>query len=379
MVTHLQSQIIVKKPRELNVNWAQNILNSHPDYRLKKININNVEVLSVDVGTTTRVRLEVSHDGSLDVPKRWFVKIPSLSKRARIITALPQLLPTEIRFYNELAASAPVNKPNLLSAHSRLGFGSTLVLNDVSETGAIPGHVGDALSVEQARLVIEQLALFHAHFKSKAKNDPGFRWLAGPKRKLEDQLGAALAVPLMKRGIRLASDWVATKLHNPAIQYARYRKQAMQFLSRGEQTLVHHDCHPGNLFWQNGHPGFFDWQMVRIGEEISDVSYFLATALKPETRRLHEFDLLSQYHRIMIANHPATTDFSNLLNRYRAHLVYPFEAMVVTLAVGGMMHLESNLEMLNRAAQAVDDHDSFAILPKMTRDLKLAKPIVKLF
>ena len=81
----------------------------------------------------------------------------------------------------------------------------------------------------------------------------------------------------------------------------------------------------------------------------------------------------------MIANHPATTDFSNLLNRYRAHLVYPFEAMVVTLAVGGMMHLESNLEMLNRAAQAVDDHDSFAILPKMTRDLKLAMPIVKLF
>ena len=125
MVTHLQSQIIVKKPRDLNVNWAQNILNSHPDSRLKKINISNVEVLSVDVGTTTRVRLEVNHDGSLDVPKRWFVKIPSLSKRARIITALPQLLPTEIRFYNEIAASAPVNKPNLLSAHSRLGFGST--------------------------------------------------------------------------------------------------------------------------------------------------------------------------------------------------------------------------------------------------------------
>jgi hypothetical protein len=32
--------------------------------------------------------------------------------------------------------------------------------------------------------------------------------------------------------------------------------------------------------------------MVRIGEEISDVSYFLATALDPEIRRLHELELL---------------------------------------------------------------------------------------
>jgi hypothetical protein len=238
-------------------------------------------------------------------------------------------------------------------------------LNDVSENGGIPGLVGDALTVEEAGLVIEQLAYFHAYFMSKAKNDPNFRWLAGPIRRLEDRLGTALAVPLMKRGMHLASDWVASKLHRPALQYARHRKQVMQFLSKDEPTLVHHDCHPGNLFWHNGQPGFLDWQMVRIGEEISDVSYFLATSLKPETRRLHEIELLHKYHEIMAANSPSTTDFKDLLNRYRAHLVYPFEAMVVTLAVGGMMKLESNLEMINRAALAIEDHDTFAILPMM--------------
>jgi aminoglycoside phosphotransferase (APT) family kinase protein len=183
---------------------------------------------------------------------------------------------------------------------------------------------------------------------------------------LEDGLGTALAIPLMRRGLRLAGEYVSARLHTPALRYARYRKRVMHFLSKDTSTLVHHDCHPGNLFWHNERPGFLDWQMVRMGEGISDVSYFLATALKPEIRRLHELELLSRYHEIMLANNSTTTDFASLLNRYRAHLVYPFEAMVVTLAVGGMMQLESNLEMIRRAAQAIEDHDTFAILSAMT-------------
>lgn len=364
MASRRHNQIIVQKPSELTANWAQSLLANHSNHALKNIKVSGLDVVSVDVGTTTRIRLAVDHDGSDILPKRWFVKIPSLSKRAKLITALPRLLPTEVRFYNEIAQLVPVNKPNVLGAQSQLGKGSTLVLSDVAEIGAMPGRVGDALTAEQASLVIEQLAYFHSHFAKKAKNDPNFKWLSGPIRRLEDGLGTALAVPLMKRGLRLADDCVSTRLHSPALRYARYRKQIMQFLSKGAPTLVHHDCHPGNLFWHNGQPGFLDWQMVRIGEEISDVSYFLATALKPEIRRAHELELLSKYHEIMAAHNPTTADFNSLLNRYRAHLVYPFEAMVVTLAVGGMMQLDSNLEMIRRAALALEDHDTFKILPK---------------
>jgi hypothetical protein len=302
MVIHLQGKAIVQKPRQLTVNWAQGILNSHLNIELKNTKISSVDIVSVDVGTTTRVRLAVGHDGPDALPKRWFVKLPSLSWRARLITALPRLLPTEVRFYNEIAKLAPVNKPMVLSAQSRLGKGSALVLNDVSEFGAAPGRAGDALTVGQAKLVIEQLAYFHAHFMNKARHDPSFQWLAGSVRRLEDGLGAALAVPLMKRGLRLAGECVSARLHTPALRYASHRKQVMQFLSNGAPTLVHHDCHPGNLFWHNGQPGFLDWQMVRIGEGIGDVSYFLATALKPEIRRLHELELLSKYHEIIVAN-----------------------------------------------------------------------------
>jgi aminoglycoside phosphotransferase (APT) family kinase protein len=135
----------------------------------------------------------------------------------------------------------------------------------------------------------------------------------------------------------------------------------MQLLAGGPRTLVHHDLHPGNLFWQQSQPGFLDWQLVRIGEGIGDVAYFLATALAPDTRRRHETRLLARYHQVLAEHQVAAPDFTKLLQRYRAHLLYPFEAMVVTLAIGRLMPLESNLELIRRAATAVEDHDAFAV------------------
>ncbi|CAG7857281.1 hypothetical protein MCAMS1_02050 [biofilm metagenome] len=363
MVKNTQNRLIVTNPDHLTTNWAQSVVSQQANPELKNTNIQHVEVVSVDIGTTTRVRLKVEHDGPAALPKRWFVKLPSLSWRAKAITALPRLLPTEVRFYQELAPVIPINKPQLLAAYSRFGKGSTLVINDVTEGNALPGCAGDALSFGQARSVVEHLARCHAHFIHKVKRDPGFLWLAGSIRRLEDNLGTALAVPLMRRGLRLAGDIIPNSLHKPAMDYARNRKLIMRFLSAGTQTLVHHDCHPGNLFWHNDEPGFLDWQMVRLGEAISDISYFLATALSPEVRRKHETALLTRYHELLAAQSLTDIDFKELFQRYRAHLSYPFEAMVVTLAVGGMMQLDSNLEMIRRAALAVQDHDTFACLP----------------
>jgi len=51
------------------------------------------------------------------------------------------------------------------------------------------------------------------------------------------------------------------------------------------------------------------------------------------------------------------------MQRYRTHLIYPFEAMIVTLAIGGMMNLENNLELIRRTAAAIEDLESFAAMP----------------
>ena len=171
-----------------------------------------------------------------------------------------------------------------------------------------------------------------------------------------------MAVPLMKRGLHKAGNLVPLKLHAQAIHYARYRRQAMCFLAKAPQTLIHHDCHPGNLFWNQSKPGLLDWQLVRFGEGISDVAYFLATSLSTENRRLHEAELITLYTQCLIDKGVVDVNTNLLMQRYRAHLIYPFEAMLVTLAIGGMMNVESNHELIRRAVAAVDDLDVFGAI-----------------
>jgi len=351
--------ILAQRPSDLTVAWAQRVLDRHADGAA----VVGVDVLSVDVGTTTRVRLAVDHDGPPALPRRWFVKLPSLSWRARWITALPHLLHAEARFYGEVARSIPVPLPPFLAAQSRCGWGATVVLADVTEGGAAAGAAADALTAEQATLVIEQLARLHARLWNAPSLDHEYSWLAGPVRRTEDRLGSALAEPLMRRGLGLAGSAVPTALHGPAIGYARRRRRVMRFLADGPRTLVHHDVHPGNLFWQQSEPGLLDWHLVRIGEGIGDVAYCLATSLTPETRRTHEARLLARYQQVLADHGVGELDLETLRHRYRAHLVYPFEAMVVTLAVGGMMTLENTLALIRRTAAAVADHDSFAAGP----------------
>ncbi|MDO9270088.1 MAG: phosphotransferase [Methylobacter sp.] len=357
----MKQTILVRHPGDLTVSWAQQVVEQHDANTV----VTKVDIVAVDIGTTTRVCVAVEHNGPNTLPNRWFIKLPSLAWRARMITTLPRLLQTEVRFYNELAEAIPLSMPVCLAAQSRFGYGSTLVLADIAEFDGVPSAASDTLTLEQVTLVVEQLACSHARFWNNVHLDPKYRWLAGPIRILEDSLGTALAVPLMKRGLQQAGAHIPSVLHAPALHYARHRRAAMRFLSDAPKTLVHHDCHPGNLFWNKNRSrvGFLDWQLVRIGEGVGDVAYFLSTALSTETRKLYEAELLVKYAQTLSDNGVVDFDNTRLVQRYRAHLVYAFEAMVVTLAVGGMMNLDCNLELIRRTAAAVEELDAFSALP----------------
>ena len=351
--------IVVRHPKDLTIAWAQQIVNNHFD----DVVVKKVGIVSVECGTTTRIRLNVNHNGPEYFSRRWFVKMPSLDWCIRMITALPRLLHTEVRFYNEIAKSIPINKPTVLAGKSQFGRGSTLVLTDLAESGATPGRSSDALTVIQTRKVIGQLAKLQAHFWNKVHTNSDYRWLAGPARRLEDHLETALAVPLMKRGLRLAGSLVPKHLHAPAIRYASRRRQVTSFLSGDPQTIIHHDCHPGNIVWDESNPGLLDWQLIRIGEGVSDIAFLLSTALTPEKRRLHGERLLDYYFQCLVNNGVAGVDKAATQQRFRAHLVYPFEAMILTLALGNMVSLRDNCKLIQRTALAIEDFDSFAALP----------------
>ena len=131
-------------------------------------------------------------------------------------------------------------------------------------------------------------------------------------------------------------------------------------MSAGPATLIHNDCHPGNQFVDaDGRPGLFDWQLCRAGPWARDVAYLMATSLDPETRRRVESDLLTDYLRQL---GPVAPNLNEGWLAYRRNVVYAVEAMLVTAAVGVMMPKTTSLILVNRAATAAADLDSFGAL-----------------
>mgnify|MGYP006194135837 CR=1 FL=1 len=100
----------------------------------------------------------------------------------------------------------------------------------------------------------------------------------------------------------------------------------------------------------------------RLGTALAVPLMMLWLQLDPEIRRAHEIKLLSVYIQ-GLRNNGITGICTELLQRYRAHLIYPFEAMVVSLAVGGMIKLESNRELIRRTVAAIDDLAVFSAIP----------------
>lgn len=352
------SPIVVQRPHELSVQWAQRIVNRWSAHA----SVFDVSLQSIDVGTSTRLRIEVHHDAPKHIPSRWFIKTPSLALKSRMITALPRFLQKEISFYRSFADSVPLKLPRILAAETRFGFGSTLVMSDLVEHNFKPGSVADTLDFEQAKRVIAHLAQLHGHYWNKTELFAQHQWLNGFSYQMENHMGVLMAYPLMKRGLFQAGSGIPKKLHRPALAYARNRREVKRFLNQGIKTLVHYDCHPGNIFWAETEPGFLDWQLVRVGEGIGDVAYFLATALEPNQRRKNENNLLNHYVEKLTESGVEGLNEQQLFRRYQAHLVYPFEAMTVTLGIGGMMQRDHNLELIKRAASAVEDHDSFSLI-----------------
>lgn len=315
-----------------------------------------MDVVSVDVGTTTRVRLAVEHDDAA-APRRWFVKLPSSSWRARALVGLVRLPQQEVRFYQQLAPALTPSCPVALAASARPGRGFTLVLPDLDECAATTFPVTAELTVDEAAEVILTLAAIHSRGAQLVHTVP---WLHGPSRRLEDGCGTVLSIPLVRRGLARADNAVPSELHRSVHRYARRRTAVMKELRCGSATLVHHDCHPGNLYWRAGKAGLLDWQLVRRGDGIGDVAYLLASSLRPDDRANNERALLAEYGTALSARGMSMQ--TNAVQRYRKHLTYALEAMLVTLAVGGFMADADARELVRRTAAAAVENESFAAL-----------------
>ena len=319
--------------------------------------VQRIERLDEDFHTTRHLRAEVhlARGGQRSV----FVKTPSPAPATRLVVEAAGLTASEIRFYRTLAAGVPVQVPECLHArHDGTRF--MLVLEDLSSSTHLPAS-SDACTARQALAVINSLADLHAYGWDRPERGTSSGWLLAPAER-ERFLGTWLRLPLTRRGLALAGDRIPPRMAADALRYARHYRTIDGKLTGPPHTLIHNDCHIGNLAFGTGdRPILMDWQMVRAGQWARDISYFCILALGPDDRRSGEGLLLDRYRRRLRAAGGPDLDADAAREAYRRHAVYALEATLVTIALGAAPRDVTDA-WLARATAAVEDLDSFTAL-----------------
>jgi hypothetical protein len=219
-------------------------------------------------------------------------KVPSSDEISRATGFATRTYELEAAFYNELAATVWVNRPVCHLAHYDLAQERYVVLlEDLSP--AEPGDQVSGCSPEDAAAVMPELAALHAP----RWGDPTLLeigWLDRPVR----------------QSVRSVAEFVPTLF--PAF-VDRYRESLdPEVVALGERvmsdleryltdrpepwTLTHGDFRLDNLLFGRPRVAVVDWQTVKVGSGLADVSYFIGSALLPEDRRDHESSLVRAYH-----------------------------------------------------------------------------------
>jgi len=213
--------------------------------------------------------------------------------------APPEMYGTEVRFYDELRASLPVETPRCFAASFDPATGQFgLLLEDLSERDARFPDATVPVSVDEVGALLDQLASLHAAFWRSPRFATDLAWVATPS------VGGMSGI-FERHGLEIVSDQVRRHPFKQELIAPLGREVdelwaalgvAERSLESAPATLLHGDAHIGNTYLlPDGTGGLLDWQLQVRGCWAHDVAYLLSTALEPEVRRAEIRTLLGRY------------------------------------------------------------------------------------
>ena len=207
----------------------------------------------------------------------------------------------EHRFYSEApVAFAP---KRYYSAADETQQRVVLLLEDLSG-----GRQGDDLagcSVDDARLVIDEVAPFHARWwgdRAVASGFPVSGQVSGQDpRARQERYAGRVDLFLERCGNRVPDGLV------DVLDRLRSRLAVVdEALHARGKTLIHGDLHLGNMLFDAPGDGrsvtVLDWQTVCVGPSAFDVALFLFGSLSVKDRRAAESELLERYIGLLSTN-----------------------------------------------------------------------------
>ncbi|HRD45279.1 MAG TPA: phosphotransferase [Caulobacter sp.] len=325
----------IRPPAAIDAAWLTAVLGAGGvDARVQSFTAKGVG--TGQIGDSVRFTLEYAGARPDGAPASLVGKFPSAGEESRATgVALGNYL-REVRFYQQLAPKALVSTPrvwftDVVEATSDF----VLMMEDLA-----PAEQGDQLSgvtLDQARLVVEQAGLLHASHWGDDGLD-ALPWVSG----------SAAAPPSAATPEMVAMLWqgfkarYADRLKSRCAQVGDWLSvQAMDFglATDAPRCLTHNDFRPDNMMFGTALGGrpvtVLDWQSFAYGIGATDVAYFLAGALPGDVRRAAEPELLQLYLDTLSANGVTGYGMADLKRDYGrgAYLLFLtgfFAAMIVT-------------------------------------------------
>lgn len=226
-----------------------------------------------------------------------------------------------------------------------------IILADLIEAGAHFYNALEPFGIEQVTETLDQLARLHAKPKLVDHND----WL--PSR-LSDLATRKPVYPWQKIQ-QLMRDSRAEGLPPSTTSADKLKLGLMaleQRLSQQAVTLLHGDCHPGNVFkMPSGRLGFTDWQLVQKGHWSLDVAYHIAASMPVELAEKEEKELLRFYLDALQRHGGQSVSMDLAWEVYRCAPIYGFYHWAITQRVDPAITQQA----YGRLGAAVTRHESY--------------------
>lgn len=310
--------------------------------------IEKVEVVEILRTMATKVRFVAAwQGGEAALCLKAFLDVDSTTARGGAVTI------TEADFYTEIAPGLDVRAPVCVATVLEREAGQgVIIMRDLVAEGARFCTALEPFGVDPAAASLAQLAALH----TRADVLAGQPWV---RRRISDfaNLSHISQTTLQElldgpRGIGLDTRTrdAGNLLH--ALKAVDARD------GQAPQTLVHGDCHAGNIFQTSDGFGLIDWQLLQSGGWALDVAYHVAAILPVELAEREELALLRHYLECVRRLGGDAPDFDTARTHYRAAVVYGFYLWSITRRVEPQI---TNV-FVDRLGKAVMRHDSYDLL-----------------
>ncbi|HEY1974577.1 MAG TPA: phosphotransferase [Pseudonocardia sp.] len=309
-------------------------------------------------------RVELS--GPAGTPAGVVVKLPTHGPVRELLDGLGTYR-REVVFYERVAPNCPLRTPRALVAE--LAEDSTdfvLVLEDLA-----PLTTGDqlaGLSPEQAGVVVDELARFHAW----SWEAPLLAELADTFPPIDSVAGRALGehwlqfFPLgWKVASGLAGDALTPRLSAFADHFADYIPLLLDELA-APRVLSHGELRADNLILDGANsPYFIDFQNAQQACGPRELAYLLYTSLRREDRRGQDERLVRRYWDGLVAAGITGYPWEKAWRQYRLGLADQLMVTVVACTqyeAADERGRQALTEMARRALQAIEDNSCLDLL-----------------